>query len=86
MNDLFCLLFDDQPCTFCRYSSFVRIGSGFSFMDYEWIRQLNWKDWKKTPPSFLQTAKIGAKTGDDIGDVYLEPEECVFSSLVAFFF
>ena len=58
-----------------RYSTFVRIGTGFSFADYVWIRQKPWKEWDpKRPPSFLITAKRGQ---DDKGDVYLEPEECV---------
>ena len=58
-----------------RYSTFVRIGTGFSYADYLVIRSKNWQQWDpKNPPSFLQTAK---KTSEDKGDVYLEPEEYV---------
>lgn len=58
-----------------KYSTFVRVGSGFSFADYVWIRKKPWKEWdKKNPPEFLQVSK---KSQDDKGDVYLEPEECV---------
>ncbi|KAI0821590.1 DNA ligase 4 [Irpex lacteus] len=60
---------DDEP----KYSSFVRIGTGFSFADYIWIRQKPWKTRDpKNPPSFLLTSRKGQ---DDKGDVYLEPED-----------
>ncbi|THG99158.1 hypothetical protein EW026_g3144 [Hermanssonia centrifuga] len=60
---------DDEP----KYSSFVRIGSGFTFTDYMWIRQKPWKEWDpKNPPSFLEVSKKGQ---DDKGDIYLEPED-----------
>ncbi|TCD60360.1 DNA ligase (ATP) [Steccherinum ochraceum] len=60
---------DDEP----KYSTFVRVGSGFSFADYVWIRQKPWKVWdKKNPPEFLQVSK---KSQDDKGDVYLDPED-----------
>ncbi|KAI0295389.1 ATP dependent DNA ligase domain-containing protein [Multifurca ochricompacta] len=59
---------DEDP----RYSTFVRIGSGFSYADYVWIRKLPWKEWSaKNPPTFLDTAN---GSHDDKGDVYLEPE------------
>ncbi|KAI0704277.1 ATP dependent DNA ligase domain-containing protein [Cytidiella melzeri] len=60
---------DDEP----KYSSFVRIGTGFSFADYIWIRQKPWKSWDpKNPPSFFLTSR---RSQDDKGDVYLEPED-----------
>lgn len=65
---------------YVRYRTFVRIGSGFSFADFVWVRAKPWKTWdKKSPPSFLKTA---AKSHDDKGDVYLEPEECTFFILL----
>ncbi|KAI0343258.1 DNA ligase 4 [Trametopsis cervina] len=55
-----------------KYSSFVRIGTGFTFADYIWIRQKPWKTWDpKKPPPFYLTSRRGQ---DDKGDVYLEPE------------
>ncbi|KAL4250333.1 DNA ligase [Abortiporus biennis] len=60
---------DEEP----KYSTFVRIGTGFSFADYIWIRQKPWKVWdKKNPPDFLLISKKGY---DDKGDVYLEPQD-----------
>ncbi|KAI0091679.1 DNA ligase 4 [Irpex rosettiformis] len=60
---------DDDP----KYSTFVRIGTGFSYADYIWMRQKPWKTWDpKNPPSFLLTSKRGQ---DDKGDMYLEPED-----------
>lgn len=62
---------EDEP----QYSTFVRIGSGFSFADYVWIRDKPWKVWDpRKPPTWLKTAKKGF---DDKGDLYLEPEEYV---------
>jgi hypothetical protein len=56
-----------------RYSTFVRIGSGLSYADYVWVRNLPWKEWSaKNPPRFLSTAN-GSR--DDKGDLYLEPDE-----------
>ena len=58
-----------------RFSTFVRIGSGFSYTDYLWIRDKPWKTWdQQNSPSFLQTA---ARSLEDKGDVYLDPEEFV---------
>ena len=63
------------PDLACRYTTFVRIGSGLSFADYVWVRQKPWKPWDpKNPPAFLQTTKRGH---EDKGDVYIEPAECV---------
>ncbi|KAI0051030.1 DNA ligase IV [Auriscalpium vulgare] len=60
---------DEEP----KYSSFVRIGSGFTYADYIWIRSRPWKEYnRKKPPAFLQTA---AKSHEDKGELYLEPED-----------
>ena len=61
------------PDRFCRYSTFIRIGSGLSFADYVWVRDKPWKPWDpKHPPNFLRTSK---RSQEDKGDVYLEPQE-----------
>ncbi|KAH9167381.1 ATP dependent DNA ligase domain-containing protein [Lactarius sanguifluus] len=60
---------DEEP----KYSTFVRIGTGFSYAEYVWIRSRPWKEWTtKNPPKFLDTA-TGSR--DDKGDVYIEPED-----------
>ncbi|KZV99983.1 DNA ligase 4 [Exidia glandulosa HHB12029] len=60
---------DEDP----KYSTFVRIGSGFSYLDYEEIRKKNWKKWDpKKPPAWLITAPTG---DDDKGDLYIEPQD-----------
>ncbi|KAI9453421.1 DNA ligase 4 [Lactarius psammicola] len=60
---------DEDP----KYSTFVRIGTGFSYAEYVWIRSRPWKEWStKHPPAFLNTA-TGSR--DDKGDIYLEPED-----------
>jgi DNA ligase-4 len=68
-----CLGSSSDLCLALRYTTFVRVGSGFSFADYVEIRARPWKDWDpKKPPTFLLTADKGI---DDKGDVYLEPSE-----------
>ncbi|KAF8273171.1 ATP dependent DNA ligase domain-containing protein [Lactarius quietus] len=60
---------DEEP----KYSTFVRVGTGFSYAEYVWIRSRPWKEWStKHPPKFLGTA-IASR--DDKGDVYLDPED-----------
>ncbi|CAL1714652.1 unnamed protein product [Somion occarium] len=60
---------DEEP----KYSSFVRIGSGFSYGDYVFIRSKPWREWDpKRPPSFFQVSNRGI---EDKGDAYLEPED-----------
>ena len=52
----------------------MRIGSGLTYTDYAWVRDKPWKPWdRKNPPEFLQTSK--KSSGEDKGDVYLDPEE-----------
>lgn len=54
--------------------SFVRIGTGLTYADYEWVNAKNWKPLdRKHPPAWM---KISTATGsEDAGDVYLEPTE-----------
>ncbi|KAH9935959.1 DNA ligase 4 [Epithele typhae] len=79
VSTLICAVIDDrrrlgadEELNGTRYSTFVRIGSGFSYADYVWIRQKPWKQWGAQPPAWLQVSKKGT---DDKGDLYLEPED-----------
>ncbi|KAI9440740.1 ATP dependent DNA ligase domain-containing protein [Lactarius indigo] len=77
VSTIICAVLDDRNVTDTdeepKYSTFVRIGTGFSYAEYVWIRSRPWKEWStKNPPKFLDTA-TGSR--DDKGDVYLEPEE-----------
>lgn len=57
-----------------RYSTFVRVGTGLSYSDYEGVRSRPWKVWDpKSPPAFLQTSQ--KESAEDKGDMYLEPQE-----------
>ena len=61
--------------------TFVRIGTGLTFADYEWINSKNWKPLnRKSPPSWMRVST--ASGTDDVGDVYLEPHEyaCFFAA------
>jgi len=59
-----------------RYSTFVRIGTGLSLSDYEWIKDKPWKRFdKKNPPPWLNLSSLVGS--DDKGDMYIEPEEYV---------
>ena len=60
----------------CRiYKTLVRIGSGLSLEDYEWVNMKPWKPLNKyKPPYWLRVSETGS---EDKGDVYLDPEECV---------
>lgn len=60
-----------------RYSTFVRVGAGFSYTDYLWMRDKPWKEYDpNNPPAFLQVAKT--KSLEDKPELYLDPEECVW--------
>ncbi|KAA1468079.1 DNA ligase 4 [Dentipellis sp. KUC8613] len=76
VSTVVCAVLDDrnvQEGEEPKYSTFVRIGSGFSYADYVWIRSKPWKEWDpKRPPQFLQTAN---KSVEDKCDLYLEPED-----------
>ncbi|KAI5121896.1 hypothetical protein M0805_001100 [Coniferiporia weirii] len=77
VSTLICAVMDDRRNIDAdeelKYSTFVRIGTGLTYADYVWIRQLNWKTFdKNNMPSWYQAAK---RSADDKGDVYLEPED-----------
>ncbi|KAH8996143.1 DNA ligase 4 [Lactarius hatsudake] len=77
VSTLICAVLDDRNVADAdeepKYSTFVRIGTGFSYAEYVWIRSRPWKEWTtKNPPKFLDTA-TGSR--DDKGDVYIEPED-----------
>ncbi|KAH9027928.1 DNA ligase 4 [Lactarius hengduanensis] len=77
VSTLICAVLDDRNVADAdeepKYSTFVRIGTGFSYAEYVWIRGRPWKEWTtKNPPKFLDTA-TGSR--DDKGDVYIEPED-----------
>ncbi|PFH51893.1 hypothetical protein AMATHDRAFT_74590 [Amanita thiersii Skay4041] len=77
VSTLICAVLDDRhredDDDMSLYSTFVRVGTGFSYADYVWIRSKSWKTWdKKSPPAFLRTSQRGY---DDKGDLYLEPED-----------
>lgn len=56
----------------------MRVGAGFSYTDYLWIRDKPWKEYDpNNPPAFLQVAK--SKSLEDKPELYLEPEQYVGS-------
>ncbi|KAF8325377.1 ATP dependent DNA ligase domain-containing protein, partial [Cantharellus anzutake] len=65
---------DDDEKSSTVYKTFVRIGSGLSLEDYEWINMKPWKPFNKyKPPYWL---RVSPESGtEDKGDVFLEPEE-----------
>ncbi|KAI0322809.1 DNA ligase 4 [Amylostereum chailletii] len=77
VSSLVCAVLDDRKTPNedgePEYSTFVRVGSGLSYVEYAWVRD---KPWKKrdpnNPPGFVQTSARGT---DDKGDLYLEPED-----------
>ncbi|THU99099.1 ATP-dependent DNA ligase [Dendrothele bispora CBS 962.96] len=77
VSTLVCAVLDDRSSDDNeepKYSTFVRIGTGLTFMDYAWIRKLPWKELDlKNPPSWLQFAAKGRH--EDKSDLYLEPQE-----------
>jgi DNA ligase-4 len=55
------------------YRTLVRIGTGLSLGDYEWVNAKPWKPLDvNNLPEWLHCAPGGS---DDKGDVYIEPEE-----------
>lgn len=55
------------------YRTFVRIGTGLTLEDYDWINEKPWKPLDvNNIPDWLEVAPEGT---DDKGHVYLEPEE-----------
>lgn len=65
-----------------RYMSFVRIGTGLTFAEYEWINAKPWKPLdRKRLPSWMRVST--ASGTEDVGDVYLEPHESFIVSVKA---
>lgn len=63
-----------------RYATFVRIGTGLTIEDYDWVNKKKWiRMDRKAPPPHLKTSP--SSKGEDKGDVYLDPEECVIFGL-----
>jgi hypothetical protein len=57
-----------------RYITFVRIGSGLSLEDYEWINDRKWVEFDKSKPlTWLKVARTSSS--EDKGDVYILPQE-----------
>lgn len=64
---------DGQRPTF---TTFGKVGSGFSYSDYEWMAKHHGKDWipfdKKKPPAWIT---FGVTGNDDKPDVIIAPEK-----------
>ncbi|CAE6437401.1 unnamed protein product [Rhizoctonia solani] len=56
------------------YATFVRIGTGLTIDDYDWVNKKKWirTDRKAPPPHIKASASVSS---DDKGDVYLDPED-----------
>ncbi|CAE6411628.1 unnamed protein product [Rhizoctonia solani] len=64
------------------YATFVRVGTGLSIEDYDWVNKKKWiRMDKKAPPPHLKVAS-SAKS-EDKGDVYLDPEDWFIISVKA---
>jgi DNA ligase-4 len=57
-----------------RYATFVRIGTGLTIEDYDWVNKKKWIPMdRKAPPPHMKVSASNKK--EDKGDVYLDPEE-----------
>ncbi|KAG8906784.1 hypothetical protein FRB99_006161 [Tulasnella sp. 403] len=85
VSTLICAVKDDSPTAVAgetRYLTFVRIGTGLTFADYEWVNAKKWKPLdRRNPPSWMRMST--ASSTDDVGDVYLEPSESFILSVKA---
>ncbi|CAE6418894.1 unnamed protein product, partial [Rhizoctonia solani] len=64
------------------YATFVRVGTGLSIEDYDWINKKKWiRMDKKAPPPHMKVSPSGQS--DDKGDVYLDPEDWFIISVKA---
>ncbi|KAG8751329.1 DNA ligase (ATP), partial [Ceratobasidium sp. 423] len=62
------------------YATFVRVGTGLSIEDYDWVNKKKWiRMDKKAPPPHLKVSPSGQS--DDKGDVYLDPEDVKAASI-----
>ncbi|KAG8934827.1 DNA ligase (ATP) [Tulasnella sp. 418] len=77
VSNLVCAVMDDSSTAsknIKRYMSFLRVGSGLTFADYEWIKSRNWKPYEKSrTPDWMRLST--ASSIDDTGHVYIEPED-----------
>lgn len=61
----------------------MRIGTGLTIEDYDWVNKKRWKRMdRKAPPPHMKTSSSNKK--EDKGDVYLDPEEYVQSPFIQF--
>ncbi|KAG9008171.1 DNA ligase (ATP) [Tulasnella sp. JGI-2019a] len=87
VSTLICAVVDDAPKSAkenqTRYVTFVRIGTGLTFSDYDWVNSKKWKPVdRKKPPSWLRMSTAPGAT-EDLGEVYLEPEDSFIISVKA---
>jgi hypothetical protein len=70
------LFYEYLKLTTIRYATFVRIGTGLTIEDYDWVNKKKWiRMDKKAPPPHMKVSP--SSKSEDKGDVYLDPEECV---------
>ncbi|KAG8859696.1 DNA ligase (ATP) [Tulasnella sp. 330] len=87
VSTLICAVQDDAPKKTkdeqTRYVTLVRIGTGLTFADYDWVNSKNWKPIdRKKPPAWLRLSTAPGMT-EDLGEVYLEPEDSFIISVKA---
>ncbi|KAJ1304100.1 hypothetical protein OPQ81_008505 [Rhizoctonia solani] len=64
------------------YATFVRVGTGLSIEDYDWVNKKKWiRLDKKAPPPHIKVSPSGKC--EDKGDVYLDPEDWFIMSVKA---
>ncbi|CAE7070145.1 unnamed protein product [Rhizoctonia solani] len=88
VSSLICAVRDDYSRTVISetgmnvYATFVRVGTGLSIEDYDWINKKKWiRMDRKAPPPHLKHSS-SAKS-EDKGDVYLDPEDWFIISVKA---
>ncbi|KAG8889218.1 DNA ligase (ATP) [Tulasnella sp. 332] len=73
VSTLICAVQDDAPKKTkdeqTRYVTLVRIGTGLTFADYDWVNSKNWKPIdRKKPPAWLRLSTAPGMT-EDLGEV-----------------
>ncbi|KAH7325206.1 ATP dependent DNA ligase domain-containing protein [Rhizoctonia solani] len=64
------------------YATFVRVGTGLSIDDYDWVNKKKWiRMDRKAPPPHLKLSP--SAKNEDKGDVYLDPEDWFIISVKA---
>ncbi|CAE6385973.1 unnamed protein product [Rhizoctonia solani] len=62
------------------YATFVRVGTGLTVEDYDWVNKKKWVRMdKKSPPPHMKVSP--SVSSDDKGDVYLDPEDWFIISI-----